>query len=130
MMTTQIDSTQSTRAIVRKLYEDASEQNFEGFLAALSPDVVVKEPGFLPYGGTYRGLAEFQALFEKVGALLDVTGLTVEQIVADGDHAIGIITVPCTNGGAPVRLAETSTLRDGVITEMEIFFHELGGLAR
>jgi uncharacterized protein len=130
MMITQTDSTQSTRAIVHKLYEDASQQNFEAFLAALSPDVVVKEPGFLPYGGTYRGLVEFQALFERVGALLDVTRLTVEQIFADGYHAVGIITVPCTNGGAPVRLAETSTLRDGVITEMEIFFYDLGGLAQ
>jgi uncharacterized protein len=60
--------------------------------------------------------------------LVDMSSLTVDRIVADGDHAFGLIRLSTTSGDRAVRLAELSILREGKVAEMEIFVHDDAGL--
>jgi uncharacterized protein len=120
---THAEQTSASRKIVEDMYAAGSAGDFEGFFARVSTHVVVKEPAFLPYGGTYRGIDEFKALVGKVAAVLDLRTLTVERLIADGDHVVALVRVSTVDGDE-VRLSELSIVRDGSVAEMEIFFHD------
>jgi uncharacterized protein len=47
----------------RLAYSGFDKNQREPLLALLAPDVVFEFPKSLPYGGTYRGLAEFKAFW-------------------------------------------------------------------
>ena len=51
-----------TREIVEDLYSAAVNGDMESFFAQLSDDLVLTEPGFLPYGGVYQGKEGMQAM--------------------------------------------------------------------
>ena len=127
-MTATKNTPAANRELVTGMYEAAKRGDFSAFLEPLAADIVVMEPGFLPYGGTYRGMEELQALLVRVSGILDVTGMVVEQLICDGDHVIGLIRVPVVGTASEVSLAELSVIRDGKIIEMRIFFHEAGPL--
>jgi ketosteroid isomerase-like protein len=128
---TSIDSTGTTarsREVVTAVYKAGAGGDVETLLGLMADDLVVEEPWFLPYGGTYetpQGLAE---LFGKIGAVLDVTQMQIDYLVCDADHVIGIIRIPDRRTGHDVLLAEESTVRDGKVARMRIFFHDTQSL--
>ena len=122
------DLTTANRRLILDMYAAAKAGDVDGFFSALAPEVVIREPAFLPYGGTYRGIDEFRALFGDVAKYLDMSTLKVDRVVVDWDHAVGLIRLSTTSGAGEVRLAEFSILRDGKVAEMEIFVHDDAGL--
>ena len=112
------------RQIVVDFYAAGVRGDLEAFMSYLADDFVLYEPPFLPYGGTYRGKQAMLEGFGKIGEYLDVSGLEVDHLVADGEHVIGILRAPDRATGELVLIAEESTLRDGRIVEMRVFFHE------
>lgn len=124
---THAEQTSASRKLVEDMYAAGAAGDVDGFFARVSSHVVVKEPVFLPYGGTYRGLDAFKGLVGKVAAVLDLRTLTVESLIADGDHVVALVRVN-TTAGEQVRLAELSIVRDGTVAEMEIFMHNPGDL--
>jgi ketosteroid isomerase-like protein len=42
---------------IQAMYDAARAGDFDGFFAHLGDDIVLEEPDFLPYGGTYQGIA-------------------------------------------------------------------------
>lgn len=123
-----VAATETNRQLVSAMYDAAGRGDFAAFLSYIDADVVVDEPPFLPYGGTYRGHGELQSLLGRVSAILDVTSLRVERLIADDDHVIGLIRVPIVGSDSEVSLAEMSVIREGKVAEMRIFFHEAGTL--
>ena len=112
------------RQIVVDFYAAGVRGDLELFVSYLSDDFVLYEPPFLPYGGAYHGRQAMLEGFGKIGEYLDVSGLEVDHLVADGEHVIGILRAPDRATGELVLIAEESTLRDGKIVEMRVFFHE------
>jgi len=41
--------------VVQRLFRGVEERDLEAYLAAWNREIVVREPGSLPYGGEYRG---------------------------------------------------------------------------
>jgi hypothetical protein len=76
---------------------------------------------------TDTGVEECKALFGDVAKFLDLSRLTVDGLVVDGDHAVALLRVPTAAGNGEVRLAELSIIRDGTVAEMEIVVHDAGG---
>jgi ketosteroid isomerase-like protein len=118
--------TEANRAIITEMYAAAQRGDLQSFFAAMSPDLVVVEPRFLPYGGTYRGIDGLQLLMGEVTKILDMGALKVKRVIADGDHVLGFITVPLLAKDSEVELLEYSILRDGKVVEIRLFFHDLG----
>jgi len=110
------------------MYDAAKRGDLDAFVAALAPDVVVVEPSFLPYGGTYRGVDGFLSLFGELAKTFDVAGLNVDRVVADGDIVLGFLRMPFADQNGMLDVIEQSTIRDGKVTEMRIFVHDLGAL--
>ena len=122
-------NTEDNRALITEMYAAAKRGDFESFFAVISPDVVVTEPHFLPYGGSYHGLDGLERLFSDVTQILDLPNLTVDRLIADGDHVLGLIRVPIAGTDSEVNLAELSIIEDGKVVEMRIYFHDAGMLA-
>lgn len=112
------------RQIVVDFYAAGVRGDLDSFLSYLSDDFVLYEPPFLPYGGAYHGKQAMLEGFGEIGRYLDVKGLEVDHLVADGEHVIGILRAPDRTTGELVLIAEESTLRDDKIVEMRVFFHE------
>ncbi len=120
--------TQASKQVVEKLYADAKRGDAVAVFSVMSEDLVVYEPSFLPYGGTYRGHEGFHFLFEKIGSLIDYTGLRLDSLVAQDERVIGVLYLPLIGGDGGITLAEESIVRDGKVVQMRIFIHDAGSL--
>ncbi|GAA5153130.1 nuclear transport factor 2 family protein [Pseudonocardia eucalypti] len=123
-MTSATDLTERNRAVVRGLYDAAISGDLPGALEVLADDIVVHEPEFLPYGGVYRGKQEFAELFGKIAQFLDLSRVTVHYYVADGERVIAVLGIPDLGTGELTHFAEQSTVRDGRIAEMRLFYYD------
>ena len=123
-MTETISQTEQTRTIVEQLYAAGAAGDVEGVLSSLAEDVVVNEPSYLPWGGTYTGHEQFIGLFGTLMQKLDLTKLKIKYTVADNDKCFVTFHAPDISSGKDVYIAEQSTVRDGKITEMTVFYNE------
>ncbi|MFE7418062.1 nuclear transport factor 2 family protein [Rhodococcus sp. NPDC057529] len=123
-MTETISQTEQTRTIVERLYAAGAAGDVEGVLSSLAEDVVVNEPSYLPWGGTYTGHEQFLGLFGTLMQNLDLTKLKIKYTVADNDKCFVTFHAPDISSGKDVYIAEQSTVRDGKIIEMTIFYNE------
>lgn len=124
------DLSERNRRTVRDFYAAGVRGDLDAFVSYLADDFVLYEPPFLPYGGAYHGRQAMLEGFGKIGEYLDVSGLEVDHLVADGEHVIGILRAPDRATGELVLIAEESTLRDDQIVEMRVFWHEGRSLVR
>lgn len=128
-MSTTANQTEASRRIVEDFYKFVKAGDVAALISLLADEVTIIEPSFLPYGGSHRGIAGFQALFGEVPKLLDVASLKVESIMADGEVATAFLRIRTAKGGDEIQMAERARVRDGKIVEWKIYFHELGSLA-
>jgi ketosteroid isomerase-like protein len=127
-MTSTEERTEASRALMVRMYDSAVRGDFPDVLACLSPDLVVNEPPFLPYGEIYRGRDGFEKLISRVTLVLDVSRMVIDRMVAEDDRVIGIIRMPELASGEDILLAEESLIRDGQVVEINVYFHETRGL--
>jgi hypothetical protein len=125
-MTTTASLTEQNRAVVEAMYRAIGQGDFEGLLAQMADDLVIDEPLYLPYGKVYRGKAELAGLFEKIGQYFDASQVQVKYMIADGDRVAACLTAPDATSGKPVEMLEQSTLRDGKIVEVKLFYDDTG----
>ena len=123
-MTTTESLTEKNRAIVEKLYAAASSGDLGAVAPLLADDIVVDEPTYLPYGKVYRGQEEFAGLFGMIGQFLDLTQVNVHYLIADGDRVAACLGIPDVTTGEMTHFIEQSTLRDGQIVEMKLFYYD------
>lgn len=117
-----------SRNLVEKLYQAALSGDIASVYEILDDDVLVLEPSFLPYGGEVRGKEAFGGLLQSISACLDLSTMTLESMVADGDTVVAFLHAKTATAGEDVALAERSIVRNGKVVEMKIFYHEGGDL--
>jgi ketosteroid isomerase-like protein len=126
MMTGTESLTERNRAIVQAMYEAGQRGDVEALASFVTDDIVVDEPPFLPYGNVYKGKQEFLRLFETIAKFLDVSQLRVHYLIADGERVATCLGVPDLTTGKPVSLLEQSTLKDGKVTHLKLFYNDPG----
>ncbi len=127
-MTASTNLTEANRAVVENMYAAGINGDLPGLLSAMADDVVIHEPAFLPYGGTYVGRDAFVGMYAKLAKVLDVSRIRLDYLVADGDRVIGVLRIPDLTTGEDIVFAEQSTLRDGKVVDFQIFFHDAQSL--
>jgi ketosteroid isomerase-like protein len=100
----------------------------------MSEDVAVHEAPGLPYGGEYRGRAEFLELLGKIGANYELVPVEVLGVRDAGDDLVVVTSHLRFTGRASGRSAETHVcelfrIRDGQITDLDIFYKDPGAVA-
>lgn len=123
-MTTTESLTEKNRGIVASLYAAAASGDLGAIAPLLADDVVVDEPAYLPYGKVYRGKEEFAGLLGMIGQYLDLTKVKVNYLIADGDRVAACLGIPDVTTGEMTHFIEQSTLRDGQIVEMKLFYYD------
>jgi len=119
----------STRETVETMYRALATGDWAGFTQALSDEIVIEEPQFLPYGGTYVGRAGLRTLAPRIGAALDMSTLRIEHMLVEADRAFTVLRVQMTTGGGWLRAAEETVVRDGKVTEWRIYLLDDGSCA-
>lgn len=108
---------------LRDLYDAALELDAERAIGLMHPDIVVREPSVLPYGGVYRGVDGFAEVLTEVMKVIDFTTLKINAITADG--ATGLVNLQGTLfTGDPVELVEVWTKRDGRFATCQVFWFD------
>jgi hypothetical protein len=125
-MTATSSLTEQNRATVESMYAAVTSGDIEGFLSHLADDIVIDEPLYLPYGKVYRGKREFLELFPKLNQYVDASQIKVHYLIADGDRVAACLGLPDVNTGKAVHLLEQSTLRDGKVAEIKLFYYDAG----
>jgi ketosteroid isomerase-like protein len=116
--------TEQNRAVIQALYDAGARGDVPELLSYLADDIVVHEPEYLPYGGRYVGQEAFLAIFAQINEHLDLSAITLDHLVADNEHVIGVLRIPDRATGQNTVLAEQSTLRDGKVIDMQVFYFD------
>lgn len=68
-------------------------------LAQMAPDVVMRQPASVPWGGDYRGPGEVGGFFRKLAEIVEPLGLDVDETVASGDCVVSFGHFPSRHRG-------------------------------
>ena len=112
------------KEIIKRAYEAMAQGDVRTFLAALDPQIEVREPEGLPHGGTYRGLDELKGMFAKAAPLLDSSRLAIEELTADGDRVVALLRIPLRSGDGDAVISEHWRLRDGKAVSLQVFWFD------
>ena len=117
-------STAETRSTIERMYAAAQAGDLAAVSEVMHEQVVVDEPPFLPYGGTYTGLKEFAGVYAEASAVIDLAALQVESLTVEDDHAFAVVKVPLVARAARITLVEHWTVAEGKITSGQIFWFD------
>ena len=124
---------------IRSLFGAVEERDLETYLAAWHPEVVIREPGSLPYGGEYRGLEGVRRhaadFMQTWGALQPGDERKLNAIFIDaGDHVIARwrlkARVPDGEGTLGMPMVGVYQLRDGKLVEAQMFYSDTAAVLR
>jgi ketosteroid isomerase-like protein len=117
------------KQIIQDAYDAMAGGHVKGFLAALDPEIEVREPDALPYGGVYRGIDELLGMFAKAGPVLDSSRMVVQALTAEEDRVIALLRIPLRDGTGEALISEHWRLRDGKAFELQVFWFDLSLVA-
>jgi len=118
-----------TRQTVEAMYRALATDDIPGFLDKLARDVVISEPAFLPYGGTYSGRDVFvRSVGPQVTRVLKMSTLVVNRLLVEDDCAISILRVEIAATGQQMEIAEELVVRDGKVVEVRVFVNDAPSL--
>jgi ketosteroid isomerase-like protein len=118
-----MSSAEANKQVVRGAYEAMAAGDGRGFLGVLAPDIELHEPACLPYGGVYRGPGEVIAFLQQAAAFVAPGKLAVEQLVAEGDTVVAILTLGLRDGSEAL-VTEIWRLVDGKAAELRVFWFD------
>lgn len=120
--------TERSRALVHEMYGAVQRGDVETLFSGISPAVVVEEPPFLPYGGTYNGIAGLRALFAELGSRFDLGSVEFDTYVVDGEDFCAIGSVRLSGSGHSVAFIERGVIKDDKVVQLRIYIHDGGDL--
>ena len=120
--------TAATRAVVTAAYEAARASDMDAVVALLHPDVVLHEAASLPNGGTHRGLDNVLQALSYVYDTFDMGQLTVDEIIVDGERAIGLVNLVFRGREGGCAVAESWRVHDGRIVEVRPFYWDTAAI--
>jgi hypothetical protein len=114
-----------TRAAVERFYDGMLTADLAAVREVLHPDVVVSEPGSLPYGGSHVGV---EAVVKLLGTLDDVRR---SDVLVRGGLVAAFLEVPFTLADGSSQLlpvVETFLVKDGLISQIRPYYFDTAAL--
>lgn len=96
--------TQENKAFITQMLSE--KKRLEDFPDRFDPDLTMHEPASLPFGGTYRGLAEFQRFYPEVRRYYDFERFELLGVYADGDTVFATMRIGLAGSPDSMHLAE------------------------
>ena len=118
----------SNKDIVLTFLDASVRGDEEAMKDLLHPDVRVIEATALPYGGVVKGPDGFLNLIKRVFKTWEKTEVSVQQVIADGDHVVLLaeMTGRSRSTGKTFRMpiAEVWLLDSGKIKEVQPYYFD------
>src|ERR1700730_18890196 len=83
--------TEQTRRVGRAIHAASANGDLEKERQLFSPNLVIEEPPYLPYGGTYHGYDGFLQLAEHAIQFVDFSSLVLESLTVEGNLAFAVV---------------------------------------
>jgi len=112
--------------IVAAAYDAIARGDGEAFVGLLADDVVLIEPEGHPYPGTWTGKDSVVAALPGLLGALQLQGLKVHGLFAEGENVIGMIEMTCASrSGQPVvaEVLEHWVVRGGKVVQTKPYYH-------
>src|SRR3984893_3386137 len=90
--------TEQPRRVVRAIHAASARGDLEKERQLFSPDLVIEEPPYLPYGGTYHASGGFLRLATHAIQFVDFSSLVLESLTVEGNLAFAVIRVRLLSG--------------------------------
>ena len=110
----------------KRLYAAALTGDWTTVETLISKDLTIVEASSLPFAGTYVGLEGLQALFVKVGGMLEMRDIRFKPMAAVGDTVIAPIELVVDDRGTLVLVPVVETLRfeSGRVVELTPYYFD------
>jgi ketosteroid isomerase-like protein len=124
---------------IRNLFRGVEERDLRTYLAAGHPEVVIREPGSLPYGGEYHGLEGLRQ--HAAGWMRTWAPLQPEEerkldatLIDAGDHVIARwrlrARAPFGDEMLDMPMVGIYELRDGKLVGAQMFYSDTAAVLR
>ncbi|HEY4213381.1 MAG TPA: nuclear transport factor 2 family protein [Steroidobacteraceae bacterium] len=110
--------TESNKAFISKMLSE--KKRLEDYPGRFEPDLEMHEPAVLPFGGTYRGLREFQQFYPEVRRYYDFETWELLGVYADGETVFATTRVGVAGTSRVMYIAEQFTFKGERITQVRV----------
>ena len=110
--------TDSNKALIAKMLGE--KKRLEDFPDRVDPNLVMHEPALLPFGGTYRGLEQFQSFYPSVRKYYDFNTWQLLGVYGDGDTVFATTRVNVAGSPTVMYIAEQFTFVGNKIVEVRV----------
>ena len=117
--------TESNKAFISQML--GQKKRLEDFPDHFEPNIVMHEPALLPFGGTYRGLQEFQRFYPKVREYYDFGTWQLLGVFGDGDTVFATTRVNVAGSSTVMYIAEQFTFAGTKIVEVRVHVSDVKG---
>jgi len=121
-------NTTTTRAVVSAGYEAAKAGDMAASTAILHPAVTLHEAASLPNGGVHRGLQNVLQALTFVFETFDMSRLTVDDLIVDGEMAVGLVSLRFRGSEGRATVAEVWRVRDDRVVEIKPFYYDTAAI--
>ncbi|HEY1604829.1 MAG TPA: nuclear transport factor 2 family protein [Allosphingosinicella sp.] len=111
--------TESNKAFIAEML--GQKKRLEDYPDRVDPDLVMYEPAWLPFGGTYRGLDDFKRFYGKVRNFYDFETWKLIDVVADGEIVFSTSQVRVAGRDTTMHIAERFRFSGAILAEVRIF---------
>ncbi|WJV51374.1 nuclear transport factor 2 family protein [Streptomyces flavofungini] len=109
------------------------EASFDLLAPCFSPDVVLRQADWLPYGGVWRGHAGMERFFVAMSRVWAAFDMVEQEFLATGATAVVRTRVHAvaraTGRELTFPVLQTIKVADGLITEVDPFYWDTGAVA-
>lgn len=110
----------SNKAFVEMLF--SNKLPLKNYPERVASDFVLHEPGILPFGGTYFGLAEYETLaVPKIQDYYDFNRFEFIGVYAEGNVVFGLLKIGIKNSEKSLSLCEQFTFDGNKVKEIKVF---------
>jgi ketosteroid isomerase-like protein len=127
-----MSTTTDSVAVVQRFY-DGLRDDLQAASEAMSEDVVIRHMPGLPYGGEYHGRDSLFELVNRMREMVSAARLSEMEWHPSGDvimtRTLVQFTSKASGESVEMRVVEVSTVRDGYIVELDMYYKHPEALA-
>jgi hypothetical protein len=119
-----VNVTEESRRVIQGIYDAVMARDEAAYAAALHPELRVSSAPYFPHGGPDSSVGQWQQMLAALAPVLDINGLEVIDLLADGDKVSATARVRLAGSDETVLFCENWTVRDGQAYRMRVFCYD------
>lgn len=123
-----MSNTEQSRAVVQGIYDAVMRQDHEAYMSLLHDDLRVSSAPCFAHGGPDSTVERWQQMLAGLAPVLDISGLSIVDLIADGDRVSATARVKLRGSDDEVLFCENWTIRDGKAYRMRVYCYDPSAL--